>query len=90
MLEPPTAALYQAPDLLSGIGAFPIAVELSPASLSVLLALGAVFVGALSVMLVYHWRRFPYEQDVFRRVERLYFSGTLVFLAVAVVGILMS
>jgi len=82
------APSFQTPDLITGLGAFPVTVQLSPAVLAVLTALAAVFVAALSVMLVYHWRRFPYEHDLFRRVERLYLVGVAALLAVAVVGII--
>jgi hypothetical protein len=88
MLNAAVAPQFQAPDLLSELGSLPVTVQLSPAVLSILVALGAVFVAALSVMLVYHWRRFPYEHDLFRRVESLYLTGVALLLGVALVGII--
>jgi hypothetical protein len=90
MLEGPVVPSVQAPDLLASWGGFPVRVELSPLVLSVLLALAGVFVAAVSVMLVYHWRRFPFEQELFRWVERVYFLGVVVLLGVSVLGIVLS
>jgi len=56
----------------------------------VLLALVGIFVATLSVMLIFHWRRFPFETDLFTRVEHWYLFGVFVFIAAAVVGILIA
>jgi hypothetical protein len=83
----PTVPALANTDLLHIWGGLPIRAQLSPVVLAVLLMLAGIFVAALSVMLVYHWRRFPYNQDVFRRAERVYFVGVVAFIAVALVGI---
>ncbi len=49
-----------------------------------------IFTAAATVMLVYHWRRFPFEHDTFRTAERVYLLGTVVLMAVAVAGLLLS
>jgi hypothetical protein len=89
-LEGPTVPSIQNPDLLASWGGFPIRIELTPLVLAVLLVLAGVFVAGLSVMLVYHWRRFPFEHDLFRWVERLYFLGVLVLTGAALAGIILS
>ena len=68
----------------------PIRLELSPLALAVVLVLAAIVFGVMSVIFVYHWRRFPYEQEVFGRVEKLYFVVSLALLAAGLAGILMS
>jgi len=62
----------------------------SPLVLVVLTMLVGIFVAAMTVMLVYHWRRFPFEHDVFRLAERVYMIGVVLLLAAAVAGILLS
>ncbi len=90
MLSTPGIPEVRTPDLLASWAGFPIYVELSPVVLVVLLLPVGIFVAALSVMLVYHWRRFPFEHDLFRWVERVYLLGVLAFLGVAVIGIVLS
>ena len=68
----------------------PIVLTVSPLVLIVLTMLVGIFVAALSVMLVYHWRRFPFERDVFHAVERAYIAGVVVLLTVVVFSILAS
>jgi hypothetical protein len=62
----------------------PVPVELAPIGLAVIIMLASAFFAAVSVILVYHWRRFPYEQEVFHRVERLYFFVSFVLLGLAI------
>lgn len=90
MLEGPIVPAVQAPDLFASWGGFPVHIELSPFVLVVLLVLVGVFMAAISVIFVYHWRRFPFERGLFHWVERVYFLGVLVLLAIAVGGILIS
>jgi hypothetical protein len=90
MLDTPVIPEVQTPDLLATLGNLPIQVELSPLVLSVLLLPVGIFVAALSVMLVYHWRRFPFEHELFRWVERVYLLGVLALFAIAVAGIILS
>lgn len=72
------------------LASFPIILAVSPLVLIVLTMLAGIFVAALSVMLVYHWRRFPFEHDVFYTVERVYIAGVVVLLVVVVFSILLS
>jgi len=90
MLTVPDAPSVQGPDLLASWGSLPIALEVSPLVLAVLLALAGVFVAVVSVVLMYHWRRFPFEHDTFRRAERIYLSGVVLLLGAAVLGVLTS
>jgi hypothetical protein len=76
--------------LSDGLDIFPVVLDLSPTALLILTILTGIFIAAVSVVLVYHWRRFPFEHETFRTAERVYFAGTFVFLAVAVIGILIS
>jgi len=74
----------------NAVPSLPIVLDVSPLALLVLTMLVGIFIAAVSVVLIYHWRRFPFEHDTFRTAERIYLAGTLLLLAVAVVGILMS
>lgn len=90
MIATPTVSPVSIQSLSNLFGGFPLQLELSRVALLVLLLLVSVFFAALSVIFVYHWRRFPYEQAVFSRVEHLYFSVSIIFLAVALFGIVLS
>lgn len=78
------------PDFGGSLAALPLQLEITPLALVVLTLLVGIFVAAISVVLVYHWRRFPFEHDTFRLAERFYLVGVAAFLAVAVFGILIS
>ena len=78
------------PHIGGSLGGFSMQLAVSPLVLVVLTMLVGIFVAAMTVMLVYHWRRFPFEHDVFRRAERMYMVGVVLLLAVAVVGILLT
>ena len=69
---------------------FPIVLDFSPLALVIVTMLAGIFIAAVSVILVYHWRRFPFEHEIFRTVERVYFAGVILFLAVSVFGILFA
>jgi hypothetical protein len=90
MLQAPVLPSISSPDLLAAWGGLPVRVELSPTVLAALILPVGIFVAALSVMLVYHWRRFPFEQGLFRWVERVYFLGVAALLAVSVLGIIFA
>lgn len=89
---PQVPQLSQAPipELRMLWGDTPLRLEASPLSLVVLTMLVGIFVAAVTVVLVYHWRRFPFEHETFRYAERVYLLGVAVFLVIAVVGILIS
>ena len=92
MLATPSVPALPVPSHVS-LGSFSGAsfhVTFDPVILTVLLALVGIFVAMLSVMLIYHWRKFPFEHDLFRRVEHWYLFGVFVLFAVAVVGILIA
>ncbi|MCC6934097.1 MAG: hypothetical protein IT406_00150 [Candidatus Yanofskybacteria bacterium] len=86
---PQVPQLSQAPlpEFRMAWGGEALRLEISPLSLVVLTLLAGIFVAAMSVVLVYHWRRFPFEHETFRRAERVYLFGVVVFLAMAVAGI---
>jgi hypothetical protein len=92
LATPPVPQLNNAvlPDFAGSLATLPIQLEITPLALVVLTLLVGIFVAALSVVLVYHWRRFPFEHDTFRSAERLYLAGVVILLAVAVAGILIS
>ncbi len=90
MLTVPEPPRVDTPDFLTAWGGFPVRVELSPLVLAVFLALAGIFVASVTVILIYHWRRFPFEHEVFRWVERVYLLGTLVLLGLALFGILLT
>lgn len=80
MLPTPTVPVIPQSDLAGALGGFPLTLDLSPIALMIVLLLAGLFFAAISVIMVYHWRRFPYERTVFDRVERWYFrvAGLLV------------
>lgn len=90
MVNTPTIPAVSGPDLLTAWAHLPLVAEISPLALAVLLALVGIFVAAVSVVLVYHWRRFPFEYDIFRWAERMYLSGVFALCVVAVAGILIA
>lgn len=90
MLATPTVPVLPVPDLSSALGGLPLRFELSPVALAVVLALAGIFFAVVSVVLVYHWRRFPFEQDVFDRVERWYFGVSSLLIGLAVLAIIFS
>lgn len=75
---------------MGSLGTFPLHVETSPLALVVLTMLAGIFAAAVSVILVYHWRRFPFEHETFQTAERIYLFGVVVFLAISVIGILIA
>ena len=49
-----------------------------------------IFIAAVTVVLIYHWRRFPFEHEIFQSAERMYLSGVVFLLALAVLGIFIA
>jgi len=90
MLNVPEAPHVNTPDLFAAWGGLPIRAEISPVVLAVFLALAGIFVAGVTVVLIYHWRRFPFEHETFRWAERLYLLGTSVLLGVALLGIIIA
>lgn len=95
MALPAPSSVPQFSNPLSGafsgnLDIFPIVLDFSPLALLIVTMLAGIFIAVVSVVLLYHWRRFPFEYETFKRAERVYLFGTVVFLAIAVVGILAS
>lgn len=90
VLVPPTTSGVPGLNLLGAGNLFPLQVIVSPLALVVLLALAGILTAVVSVILIYHWRRFQFEHETFRWAERIYLFGVLGFLAVAIFGILIS
>jgi hypothetical protein len=95
MVLPAPSGIPQFSNPLSGafsgsLDIFPIVLDFSPLALVIVTMLAGIFTAAVSVILVYHWRRFPFEQEIFRTVERVYFVGVILLLAVSVFGILLA
>jgi|GEM_PF-5650740 len=78
------------PDTLGSWASFPMRVEVSSLVLVVLTVLVGIFIAAVTVILLYHWRRFPFELETFRSAERIYLMGVTILLAIAVIGILIT
>ncbi len=92
MLQTPAIPALPTPGIQSFGTAlqFPLPLTLDPVTLTVVLALVGIFIAALSVVLIYHWRRFQFELELFRRVEHWYLFGVAILLAAAVLGILIA
>jgi len=71
-------------------GNFPIPIDISPLVVGIIFVLVGIFVAAISVILIYHWRRFPFEYERFKWVERVYLSGTGALLAIAAASVIAS
>lgn len=78
------------PDLPGVLTSLPLRIEISQTILLVLVVLVGILVAAISVMLVYHWRRFPFEHALFRTSERVYTAGVILLLCAAAFGILIA
>ena len=78
------------PDLGSSLLSLPIHIEISQLILVVLTMLVSIFAAAVSVILVYHWRRFPFEHAIFLAAERAFLIGVGVLVAIAFVGIIFA
>jgi hypothetical protein len=90
MLTGPQVPQFQGPDFFASLGGFPLRVEITPLGLGIMLVLAGVLTAAVTVVLMYHWRRFPFEHTVFRHAELLYLIGVVLLLSAAVIGTLLS
>lgn len=93
MLATPLVPQFTQPTLptfTGSLSSLPIHVESSPLVLVIFTLLVGIFIAAVSVVLIYHWRRFPFEHDLFRAAERFYLAGVAILFTVAVVGILIA
>ena len=88
MIATPTVPPANVPELSQIFGGLPLQVGFSRSALLVVFLLVIVFFAAMSVIFVYHWRRFPYERNVFEMVENLYFTVSVILLLTSLVGIL--
>ncbi len=77
-------------DLAGSWATLPLTIDISPLVLVVLTSLVGIFIAAVTVVLVYHWRRFPFEHDIFHRAEYIYVAGLAVFLGLSVLGVLFA
>jgi membrane protein implicated in regulation of membrane protease activity len=87
MLETPAVP---ASDLSAVFGGLPLQFELSPFALIIIMALVLIFFAVVSVVLIYHWRRFPFEHQTFHRVERLYEVVSIILVTLAVGALFFS
>ena len=90
MIATPTVPVMSGGDLTTFLGGLPLHFELSQAALAIALALVGILFATVSVVLIYHWRRFPFEQEVFARVERLYFLVATVLLVMSVLFVFIA
>jgi membrane protein implicated in regulation of membrane protease activity len=89
MIAAPSIPAF-ASDLTAAFGGLPLTFELSRVGLAIVMTLVLIFFAVASIVLIYHWRRFPFEQDVFDRVERLYEAVSVILVTIAVFGIFFS
>jgi hypothetical protein len=90
MLATPTVPKVSPSDFTAAFGGLPLRFELSQVSLAIVMAMVLIFFSVASVVLLYHWRRFPFEHDTFHRAERVYEAVSLLLVAIAVFGIFFS
>lgn len=62
---------------------FPLQVSVSETALILAVTITVAFWTVMTMIYLYHWRKFPYDQTVLRRLERLYLfvSASLILLA---------
>ena len=65
---------------------FPLAVSVSPTILALAFALVVAFWAVMTVIYMYHWRRFPYGKEVLRKLERVYLIVSSVIIVLALGG----
>jgi len=68
----------------------PLKFELTPVTLGIVMTLVLIFFAVVSLVLLYHWRRFPFEHETFQRVEKVYEVVSLVLVAIAVFAVFFS
>jgi len=82
-----------APDVLpvSDVGRFlslPLSVSVSQTLLVLVFGLAIALWAVMTVIYLYHWRKFPYGKVALRRIEFLYLSVSVVLIVLALGGIL--
>ena len=73
---------------LGGFLSLPLAVSVSQTMLVLIFGLAVALWAVMTVIYLYHWRRFPYGQVLLRRVERLYLGASAVIIVLALGGII--
>ena len=53
-------------------------------------ALVGAFWATMTVIYLYHWRRFPYDKPFLKMGERIYVAGSVVCIVIALGGIIVS
>ena len=66
---------------------FPLEVSVSHTLLVALFALSVVFWAVMTVIFLYHWRRFPFGVTTLRWVERGYLGVSGLFILLALGGV---
>lgn len=87
MIDTPATPALPGSDFSGLFGGLPLQAEISGFALAILFALVGIFVATVSVILVYHWRQFPFERPTFQWAERVYLFGAFVLSIVAAAGI---
>jgi len=64
---------------------FPLSSTIPPLALAALFGIAMLYTAGMSVMLIYHWRKYPFERRTLLRAERLYVSGCFLFTVLAFV-----
>ena len=81
------------PDIVPDITAvltFPLHFSIPPHILVLLFAAVVSFWAVMTVIFLYHWRRFPYDKPFLRVGELTFLYGSAVFIVIALGGIVAS
>lgn len=81
------------PDITPDITAiltFPLRFSIPPHILVLVFAVVVSFWAVMTVIFLYHWRKFPYDKPFLKAGEMIYFSGSAVFILIALGGIVAS
>jgi hypothetical protein len=73
---------------LGGFLSLPIHVPVSQTLLVLVFGLVVALWAVMTVIYLYHWRKFPYGRVLLRRVERLYLGVSAVLVVLALSGII--
>jgi hypothetical protein len=71
----------------SALVSLPLRVSVSQTILILVFALVVVFWAIMTVIFIYHWRRFPYGKVFLGRIEWLYLGVSAVLILLALGGI---
>lgn len=77
------------PDI-ARIFTLPLRFSIPPHILVLVFAVVVAFWAVMTVIFLYHWRKFPYDKPFLKAGEMIYLSGSAVFILIALGGIVAS